>query len=1184
MERLQSEPSSASLWFICTNKAQLLIAKENEMKMTKGISAVLVLMLAVHVFMHAPEVRAQSSTGSIRGLVTDQSGSVVPDVVVEATNSATELKFSTTSTGAGIYVLSGLPIGSYKVVVQRTGFKQFIQERVDIATASATTLNITMAVGEVTDQVTVSESVTPLMQVDNAEVATVVENRVVMDLPLKVGGGAGGRRQVESFIFLSPGVTGDFFTKTFNGSTNLSNMAQVDGIGWTNAEVPGRFWEGTPPFEAVQEFKVANTLHPPEIGRAFGVTNYTLKSGSNRFHGNVFEFFREDNLDARGFFIPRKTQTTQNEFGGTFGGPIFKDKTFFFGSFSGFRLATGGGGSSLFTLPTTDFRRGDFSRLRDASGNLIQLYDPDTTRQLPGGGFVRDPFPGNIIPASRVSAVAKRYIDLIPATDNNNITGNFVSRGGGGISGDNRYSIKVDHNATANHKVSFSMWRTFNPIGGSQGSFGKDHPLDDSGAPASGWFGGVRVNYDWVVSPTLLNHFAVGWSGQRGVGRGICPTKGNTQLQVPGIPADAPCIPAMTIAGYGGSRGKFGNADEVGDARFDQTFTYLDTVSLTKGKHQMKFGGEYWNQSYRAFSTLAVGGVAGNASFGKFQTDNPASATYGSAGDAFASFFLGQVDSSRRFICGPSTEPCTRTKIFPYLAFYFNDTIQLTPKLTLSAGLRYDLPFPFRDKDADRLSSIGLTTANPAAGGRAGAYLFGNNAIVPGADKREFGPRLSLAYQINSQTVVRAGYGIIYAQTNAHAQGGLQFGNDFQSGFSFAQNIVNTTSGVRPVWLLDSGYPAFTGRLPDQNAGVNAGGTADYYAPDGRKQGYVQSWQLSLQRELPFQNYIDVAYVANASKRLPSSLENELNQVPFEFLSLGALLTAPFDSPAAIGAGIRSPYPGFSGSVAQSLRRFPQYTGINHPFQPIGFATYHSLQAKLQKRFSQGVSYIVSYTLQKTITDTSNEAFAAFNAGARDTQRRGLEKSLSTLDRTHLLVANFVYELPGRKLTGAAGKVLGGWQAAAVAKYYSGTPLSIGGGGPIPLFAGGNRPSPIAGTDPRTGVSVGSFKPGGAAAGGTPYLNINAWSQPAPFTLGTGPRIEPNLRGFPSFNEDFSIIKRTYIRETMNVEFRAEFFNIFNRVIFGNPNTNTNDPINFGRSFSQANVPRNIQFALKFNF
>ncbi|MCI0624611.1 MAG: hypothetical protein L0387_23690 [Acidobacteria bacterium] len=401
---------------------------------------------------------------------------------------------------------------------------------------------------------------------------------------------------------------------------------------------------------------------------------------------------------------------------------------------------------------------------------------------------------------------------------------------------------------------------------------------------------------------------------------------------------------------------------------------------------------------------------------------------------------------------------------------------------------------------------------------------------------------------------------------------------------SFSQNLVNTTSGAQPVFLLDSGYPAFTGKLPDQNPGVSVGGTADYYSPAGKKQAYVQSWQLSVQRELPFQSFIDVAYVGNASKRLPSALENGLNQVPFQFLRLGVLLNQPFNSADAIAAGITSPYAGFSGSVAQSLRPFPQYNSIYNMFQPIGFATYHSLQMKYQKRFSKGLSYLVSYTLQKTITDTSNEAYATFNAGARDTARRGLEKSIGNLDRTHLLVFSFVYDLPGRNLKGPGSKILGGWSASAVGKYYSGLPLGIGGGGPIPLFAGGNRPNRVPGADPRTSVSRGEFKPGGAAAGGTPYLNISAWSQPAPFTLGNGSRTEPNLRGFPLMSEDFSLIKRTYITESANVEFRAEFFNLFNRVIFGNPNTNTNDPINFDRSFNQANTPRIIQFGLKVNF
>ncbi|MCI0626129.1 MAG: carboxypeptidase-like regulatory domain-containing protein [Acidobacteria bacterium] len=1081
-------------------------------------------------------------------------------------------------TAAGIYVLTGLPIGEYRVIAQRTGFKQYVQEPVVIATASTTTLNITFEVGEVTDTVSVTESVLPLIQTDNAETATVVENRVVMDLPLQVSSGTSGRRQIENFIFLSPGVTGDFFTKTFNGSTNLSNMAMVDGIAWTNGEVPGRFFEGTPPFEAVQEFKVASTLHPPEVGRAFGVTNYTLKSGTNRFHGNGFWFIREDNLDARGFFQAQKSQTTQNEFGGTIGGPIIKDKTFFFGSYSGFRLKTAGAGTQLLTLPPTDFRRGDFSRLRDAGGNLIQLYDPQTTRPDGSGGFIRDPFPANIIPEGRVSAVAKRYIDLMPAPDNNNIRGNFLSRRGG-PQRDNRWSAKIDHNFNANHKVSYSHWHSFHPGGQAIGDYGADHPLDN-GFPGGGTYFGMRANYDWIVSPTVLNHFGFGWSGTSGHGRGICETQGNQQLQVPGIPTDVPCIPAMVIGGYT----EFGNAQQAGDARWDQTRTFLDTVSWTKGKHQMKFGGEVWFQTFRDISTLPNGGIAGTAQFSNLETDNPASPTYGSAGDGFASFFLGQVDSSQRFLCGPSEEPCSREHRFPYLAFHFNDTIQLTPKLTLSAGLRYDLPFPGRFTDENRLSAISLTLPNPVAGGRPGAYVFGNAALVPSPYKKEFGPRLSLAYQLNNQTVIRAGYGIIYAQTNALAQGNFQLGNGFQAGFSGFQTLVNTTSGVQPVFLLDNGYPAFTGTLPNQNAGIQVGGVADYYAPSGRKQSYVQSWQLSLQRELPFQSFIDVAYVGNASKRLPSALENGLNQVPFSFLSLGALLNQPYNSPDAIAAGIRVPYAGFSGSVAQSLRPFPQYTGINDLFQPIGFATYHSLQMKYQKRFSKGLSYLVSYTLQKTITDTSNEAYATFNAGARDTARRGLEKSIGNLDRTHLLVASFVYDLPGSNLKGTAGKVLGGWSASAVAKYYSGLPLSIGGGGPIPLFAGGNRPNRVPGADQRTSVSRGEFKPGGAAAGGTPYLNINAWSQPAPFTLGNGSRTEPNLRGFPLMSEDFSLIKRTYITESANVEFRAEFFNLFNRVIFGNPNTNTNDPINFGRSFNQANMPRQIQFGMKINF
>jgi hypothetical protein len=350
--------------------------------------------------------------------------------------------------------------------------------------------------------------------------------------------------------------------------------------------------------------------------------------------------------------------------------------------------------------------------------------------------------------------------------------------------------------------------------------------------------------------------------------------------------------------------------------------------------------------------------------------------------------------------------------------------------------------------------------------------------------------------------------------------------------------------------------------------------------PRGGRQSYAHNWQVSIQRDLPYGMFLDLAYVGIAGRRLPSSLNN-INQVPAQYLSLGALLNQPFNSPAAIAAGIKSPYPGFTGTVAQSLRPYPQFTSINNAVEPIGKSDYHAMQVKVQKRFSQGLSFLVSYTLSKTLTDTGQSGFAAFNAGARDVARPDLERALASNDRTHYLANSLVYELPfGKNLDGVAGALVKGFEVTAVTTYASGTPISISGGGPLPLFGGGNRPDRVAGQSVKT--NVGNFDPARDV-----YLNINAFRQPAPFTIGNGARVEPNARGFGYYNEDFSVIKRfpfNWPTEASNIEIRWEVFNLFNRTTFNNPNSDINDPASFGRVTGQANTPRNMQFAIKLNF
>jgi hypothetical protein len=1115
---------------------------------------------------------AQVQIGAIRGVVSDQSGAIVPQAEVEATNLKTNLKTSTTSTEAGVYLLN-VPVGEYQVVTRKSGFKEAVNQQVFVAVGTTTTLNFGLEVGEVSEQVNVQELVAPLLIKDSADVGTVVDRSLVMDLPLSLNSGF---RNPENFITLTPGVTSDGFSKNFNGSSSMASQIVVEGLPVALPDVPGishgtgsGLGPATPPIEAYEEFKVQTTLFPAEQGRAFGLTNYTLKSGTNNFHGNAWEFLRNDALEARGFFNTTKPIIRQHEFGGTVGGPIIKDKTFFFGAISSFRLRGGSPVRGTVTIPTQDFRRGDFSQLKNSStGELIPIFDPATTRPDGAGGFVRDPFPGNIIPPDRIVPISRRVMELLPNPDFPGIVNNFTNRTSS-LTDNDLFSVKIDHLINQRHKVYGNIWRVFRSETKQTFELG-DNPLDrnfPSGAPITGW----RASWDWTMSPTLLNHLSYGYYGMNGLGRRPDPRRGNELIQFPGAPPDAPGMARMNIDGYA----PMGNSDEQPEQRWSQGWTLVENVSWTRGRHQFKFGGEHWIQRYPTISQLSSGGLSGTYNFSNLLTSQPNSPNSGAWGSSLASFLLGQVQSASKF--GGSQK---RVLEQYYLAFFVSDKIQLTPKLTLDVGLRYDIPWAYRDNK--RFSGIDLNLPNPAAGNRPGAYVFGADKLTPPIDWSEWGPRVGLAYSLNDKTVIRAGYGILYAQTNATALGGYQFGNAFEAGFSGSGvSTQSLDNGVTPAFQFNDGFPALP--LPGDNLvpTINIGGNADYLSPSGGQQGQTHNFTLSVQRELPWRIGLDLSYIGNKGTRLPSSLEN-LNQVPVSYLSLGPLLTQPFNSPEAIAAGITAPFPGFSGSVAQALRPFPQYTNIYNAAQPIGHMTYHSMQMKLQKRFSSGFSFLVTYTLSKAITDTAQDAYSAFSAAGRDNARRQLEKSLAPQDLPHNLVASWVYELPGKNLQGAAGAILKGWSVSGINQYISGSALSIGGGPALPIFNGGNRPNRVPGVSARSGVSTGDFDPSRDL-----YLNINAFSQPAPFTIGNGARREPNLRGFPLLNENFSLIKRTYlnsVREGFNLEVRADFFNTFNRVRFSNPSANINTPASFGRVGGQANQPRIIQLGFKVNF
>ncbi len=1110
-----------------------------------------------------------SSQGAISGTISDASGGLVAGVEVTAINPETNFRLVTTSSESGNYALSPLPVGRYQVSASLTGFKTFRQEPIVVSTALTTRLDIRLDVGEVTQSIDITGTPAPL-QTTNAELSTLVERRAILDLPLQLSQSttaASGRRQVDSFVFLTPGVTGDQFSKSFNGSPNLTQEVIIDGVSHQIAETPGVLGFIAPPYEAVEEFNVQSTLYPVELGRGFGVTNFALKSGTNSLHGSLFEFLRNDKLDARGFFQDEKPIVRQNEYGFALGGPIKRDETFFFGSYSGFKRRGGTRNFGLVSLPTARMKRGDFSQLLPLG---IQIFDPATTRPDGQGGFVRDLFPGNIIPDHRISPIAKRLIPFIPDPDDDRPFDNFLSRATSPID-DDVWSVKIDHQISQRQKLMFSYWWDRSPspvIGDIPGDLNRGYLVDQTG-------GGIRLNHLLTLRPNLLNYAAFGYGMRRGSFLAVSQTVGNAILGIPNLP-DLPGFPGFIFDEYAA----LGSLDIAPWPVIDHLYNFVDTVSWTKGKHQFKFGVDFRFHQTNGRNEAQVGG---ELHFSKRGTSQPNSPDFGSLGDSFSSLLLSQVDYGIRLVSTGTMG--LRTS---YTGGFIQDNYKITPKLTIDYGLRIERSVP-QYEAYDRFSHLGITTPNPGAGSRPGALIFAGTG--PGrigsrtfADtKIDFAPRLGLAYALNDKTVLRAGYGLFYALSNGS---GLGIGQgSYLTGFQFPQFLTTTDNGITPAFLLDDGFPPFTEPFPNLDPAIANDSVIDYFNSEAGTSAYMQNWTLDLQRELPGQVLLDWAYAGQKGTHLPANLEN-LNQVHPQFLSLGPLLNADISSPEAAVAGIPIPYPGFSGSVAQALRPFPQYAGINEYYQPLGNSTYHAVQAKLQKRFSQELSFLVSYTFSKTLTDTGQSGFAPFNnAFPLDTYNRKLEKTIGPEDRTQNLVASFVYDLPfgstkrfaNRK--GVVDKIIGGWAVSGIATYRNGPPLGIGGGPRLPLFNGPNRPNRVPGVDMRTGVSAGDFDPASDL-----YLNVAAFETPAPFTFGNlAPRLSA-VRGFPFYNEGLALIKRTSITETHRFEFRTEFFNVFNRVIFANPASNINNPGNFGRVFNQLNSPRVIQFGMKYIF
>ncbi len=1115
---------------------------------------------------------AQSDRATVTGRVYDPSGASIAGARVTALNQATGVRYTATTTSVGNYVIQQVPVGTYELTVEAAGFRRHVHRGIGVNVAQTVTVDATLEVGQVEQVIEVS-AMAARLEVSNSDMGTVVSRERVVDLPLAV---SGNMRHPGAFVFLTPGVTGDVNNTQINGSQSRAKEVLLDGIGSTSPESGGILFT-YPSVEAISEFKLLSAVFNAEYGRTGGGFEiYTTKSGTNLLHGNVFNYLRNDRFDSRGFFARSRPVNRQNEFGASLGGPVLiprlyngKNRSFFYTVYSGFRFRAGAI-NELTSIPSLAFRQGDFSNLVNISNNLVRVYDPATTRP-DAGGHTRDPFPNNRIPSSRFSAVSRNIIPLLPQPSTDGVLNNFFTVGAQRFDRD-QLTVKVDHSLSERNRLSlFTYIGTQTNIDPERlpGPFTSSLDRDRR----SRW---VRLSHDYIVSPSSLNHFSIGftregeywsklsadqdWPNQIGL-KGVNTGPGNV-------------FPRVTFTD--GFATWADDSKNVG-AQVNNAWQITESFSHVRGKHSYKIGGEArWLQTNGADPFNQQGSFA----FNSLGTALPTPAARASTGNAFASFLLGQVHSSD--MNALFVVPGNR---YRYLALYAQDDWKVTRRLTLNYGVRYEIYLP-RIERFDNMSGFDPALPNPAAGNLPGAILFLGEG--PGRDNsrrsfadtyyRNWGPRFGFAYSLSSKTVLRGGYGIFYAPGNATA--GLRSSQIFTVGFNAAPSYASRDTGVTPAFNWDAGFPTDWPKPPFINPAVANGTNIRYMGRADGRPPYFQNWSFNIQRELPGNILADIAYVGTKGTRLGTSLINSMNQVDPRHLSLGALLSRPANSPEAAAAGIRVPFPGFSGSVAQALRPYPQYLNIERRSDPNGNSTYHALQAKAEKRFTAGLTFLAAYTWAKSLSD--GDIMAGGGPGGQDFYNRRLEKAISTNDVPHVFALSYLWDLPfgpGRRFltgSGVMSKLIGGWTFTAIHQHQASRPITLTANNTLPLFNGVLRPDVLQGVARQN--SVDRFDPARDRR-----INPAAFANPAPLRFGTSARAFTDLTSFPLHNESFGLIKRTELAERFTLQFRAEFFNVFNRTVFGTPAGNASNA-NFGLVSSQANTPRQGQVALRLEF
>ena len=1152
---------------------------------------------------------SQTNTGILDGRVNDASGAAVGAANVVIENQDTGIRQELTSTGEGRFYQGLLLPGVYRVIVDKAGFQKYQQNNIRIDVGQVVTLTVTMRIGDVSTTVEVQAASTQL-STESSSVSKIIGTKQIIDLPLN------GRNPF-GLATLAPGVTpgGGGSTPFISGGRNATNEITIDGTSVILPEnnVSNLQTGYTPIVDSVQEFAVITNSLEAQYGRTGGgVISVATRGGTNRYHVSAYDFLRNSKLDANTWSNNRNgvalAAFQQNQFGGTIGGPLSipklydgKNKTFFF--FSEQTQRARRGTSSQASVPIDAWKNGDFSNLRNGNGQLITIYDP---LNLDSSGN-RLPFPGNIIPAARFDKVAQNLLKYFPSpnavptnafTMQNNF---FVS--GKGVNDDDKFDSRIDQNFSTNFRLfargSYDHGESvpFNGYGNVATSIGDGRNVSD--------LYNVTVNGVYTLSPTTILNFNYGFA--RNVGIRFPFSEGTTPASL-GFPQNYSNIVGLSNYEfpnftYSGNT----NLSNLGQATFttllNRPMSHIIRGDITKvlSKHTLRAGGE-WRKFFLNFTQL--GNPAGAYSFGAGFTQRVVNASAVSTeGNGFATFLLGLPNNG-----GSVSHSFDAATASAYAGGYVQDDWRVTKKLTLNMGLRYDVDIP-RTERYNRLSywdpdapsplqgQVASSAICPNCGNLKGAFVFVGSANskygrhqTP-TDLNNWGPRFGFAYHAFEKTVFRGAYGILYSPSALQASGtsgsggvqGFQSSTSISTTFDNGKTFVASLSNPFPGGFnLPTGAKAgpYSGALTEIGGSVGDSFFNDYVNP------VVQQWSFNIQQQVKGDWVIEAGYLGSKGNHLIDGESNmSYNQLPASYLALGSGLTTQVPNPFyGIITTPNSPYAQPTIQQRFLLSAYPQYQGVNAFRKPQANSIYHGLTLSAERRFSHGLSTLISFTGSKLLDDASQVVSFLGAAGTKqDFYCRKCEKSVSAQDVSKRLVISTTYELPfghGRSYLANMPRTLdlalGGWQINGIASFSTGTPLSISNGGnSTNIGSPGQRPNDNGKSAAKSGPIADRFNA---------YFDTTVFSQAPIYTFGNVGRFLPDVRIPGIHNLDLSLFKDFRVKEWGTIQFRAESFNFTNSPQWAAPNNNVTSVGVFGTITNTANSPRNVQLALKLNF